>query len=84
MPNPSHDCGSEYAGHERLTRKVPGCRSPAEIARDCFWAARAVGDRHAMIYWSARENLLRRAAHRAPPAVAPCPSWRGRDLPQLA
>ena len=35
----------------------------AQIARDQFWAARRAADRPAMIYWSARENVLRRRAY---------------------
>jgi len=35
----------------------------AQIARDHFWAARRAADRPAMIYWSARENVLRRRAY---------------------
>ena len=37
--------------------------SLAQIARDQFWAALRDGDRPAMIYWSARENVLRRRAY---------------------
>ena len=45
----------------------------ASVARDQFWTARHVGDRPAMIHWSARESELRRGADGLT-ALAPLPA----------
>ena len=66
MPNPhtqreqSARCG---AFHRPSQGDIPRAVGLAKLARHQFWAARNVGDRRAMVFWSAREHDLRRTAH---------------------
>ena len=81
MPAPfdTHRLGQR--GGDNNLAGPPGSRTPVEIARDRFWAARKAGDRCAMIFWSARENTLRRAAHAALPGAGPAQPRAYRPLP---
>ena len=79
MPAPFDTHPPGHGGDNNLAGP-PGSRTPVEIARDHFWAARKAGDRCAMTVWSARENTLRRAAHGALPDAGP-QSWVYWPLP---
>ena len=80
MCTPSDDHEPDVGSRDNRHGRSAEDRTPAEIARDRFWAARSAGDRRAMTYWSARETVLRRSTH----GGAPCLSWPGRDLPRPA